>query len=263
MELNSAEVVDSCELSVARDVGRVTGTVMQDDKPAEGVVVVLIPTDLTRRKIARNTANAQTDANGAFEMIGVVPGEYFAFAVIPADDAPYYQLDFPERNRENAVCCGTSGWANCSTCSKQIQVERLREAKKTGASTLITACPKCQIHLNCAKSTMDLELGIKDLTAFIAETMQKSTNRSEQAAPLADSDAGGQPSRDTVPVDAPLVDGGQVNAGAFQQEPVVVRFKHREPGKTPSGSGRPFARLHFALDNTALTCAWPTNKLTP
>ncbi len=75
------------------------------------------------------------------------------------------------RNRENAVCCGTTGWANCSTCSKQIQVERLREARATGAGTVITACPKCQIHLSCAKSTMDLDLQIMDLTALIAQSM--------------------------------------------------------------------------------------------
>ena len=77
-----------------------------------------------------------------------------------------------ERNRENAVCCGTSGWANCSSGSKQIQVERLREARATGADTLITACPKCQIHLSCALSNIDLDLKIKDLTALIAETME-------------------------------------------------------------------------------------------
>jgi heterodisulfide reductase subunit D len=77
-----------------------------------------------------------------------------------------------ERNRENAVCCGTSGWANCSTCSKQIQVERLKEAKATGADTLVTACPKCQIHLSCALNNIDLDLKIKDLTTLIAEGMQ-------------------------------------------------------------------------------------------
>jgi len=74
-----------------------------------------------------------------------------------------------ERNRENAVCCGTSGWANCSTCSKQIQVERLREARATGADTLVTACPKCQIHLNCAMASMDIDMNIKDLITLIAE----------------------------------------------------------------------------------------------
>lgn len=103
VELNSAEVMDSCELTVARDVGRVIGTVKQDEQPAAGMAVVLIPADLERRKIARYTAIAQTGAKGVFEVIGVVPGEYFAFAVTPADDAPYYQLEFPERNRESAT----------------------------------------------------------------------------------------------------------------------------------------------------------------
>lgn len=77
------------------------------------------------------------------------------------------------RNRENAVCCGTSGWANCSSCSKQIQSERLREAKAAGADTLVTACPKCQIHLNCALGVMDMDLQIKDLTTLIAESMSQ------------------------------------------------------------------------------------------
>jgi Fe-S oxidoreductase len=77
-----------------------------------------------------------------------------------------------ERNRENAICCGTSGWANCGTGSKQIQMERLAEAKATGAQTLITACPKCQIHLNCALNNMDIDLQIKDLTSVLAEAIK-------------------------------------------------------------------------------------------
>ncbi|MHC1729593.1 MAG: (Fe-S)-binding protein [Syntrophobacteraceae bacterium] len=81
------------------------------------------------------------------------------------------ELKEMERNRENAVCCGTTGWANCSSCSKQIQVERLKEAKATGAETLVTACPKCQIHLSCALENMDMKLEIKDLTTLITESM--------------------------------------------------------------------------------------------
>ncbi len=78
-----------------------------------------------------------------------------------------------ERNRENAVCCGTTGWANCSSCSKQIQAERLKEAKATGAKTLVTACPKCRIHLSCALTSMeDMDLEIKDLTTLISESMR-------------------------------------------------------------------------------------------
>ena len=81
-----------------------------------------------------------------------------------------------ERNRENAVCCGTTGWANCSSCSRQIQVERLKEAKATGSQILVTACPKCQIHLSCALENLDMKMEIKDLTTLITESM---------AAPLA------------------------------------------------------------------------------
>ena len=88
------------------------------------------------------------------------------------EQMPDTELVEMERNRENAVCCGTSGWANCSIGSKQIQVERLKEAKATGAHTLVTACPKCQIHLSCALTNMNLDLKIKDLITLIAEGVQ-------------------------------------------------------------------------------------------
>ncbi len=49
-----------------------------------------------------------------------------------------------------AICCGNCGFINCDAYSKQIQIERLKEARSTRAHTLITACPKCMIHLTCA-----------------------------------------------------------------------------------------------------------------
>ncbi len=54
------------------------------------------------------------------------------------------------KNREDASCCGVSAWATCESNSKQMQIDRLIEAKSTGAVTLVTACPKCLIHLKCA-----------------------------------------------------------------------------------------------------------------
>lgn len=73
------------------------------------------------------------------------------------------------RNRENALCCGTSAWMECSNCSKAVRIERLDEARQTGADTLITACPKCQIHLTCALSSVDMDLEVKDLYAYLSE----------------------------------------------------------------------------------------------
>lgn len=76
-----------------------------------------------------------------------------------------------ERDRSNSLCCGTTGWMNCDNCSKQIQKERLNQAKSTGAEILITGCPKCQIHLKCALSSLDMELEIKDITNLAGEAL--------------------------------------------------------------------------------------------
>lgn len=68
----------------------------------------------------------------------------------------------------DALCCGGSGWRNCFSCNKEIQVKRLKEAKDSGASTLITLCPKCKIHLECAKDDL---IEIKDLFVYLNECL--------------------------------------------------------------------------------------------
>ena len=73
-----------------------------------------------------------------------------------------------EHNRENAVCCGTTGWMECSTCSKIMQIQRLKEAEAAGAQAIVTACPKCQIHLTCAKKNTDHNIDVIDLATFLA-----------------------------------------------------------------------------------------------
>jgi heterodisulfide reductase subunit D len=83
-------------------------------------------------------------------------------------------IEFKEmpRSRENGICCGTSGWMNCSSCSKEIQLQRLKEASDTGAGTLITACPKCQIHFRCTKAAFDLDIEITDLYDLVADRLK-------------------------------------------------------------------------------------------
>ena len=85
---------------------------------------------------------------------------------------PDVKLEEMDRNRENSVCCGTSAWMECSNCSKAMQVERLEEAIRTRAKTLITACPKCRIHFDCAKTNTDIELNIEDLYSFILNRLE-------------------------------------------------------------------------------------------
>ncbi|MDD1771136.1 MAG: (Fe-S)-binding protein [Methanomassiliicoccales archaeon] len=54
------------------------------------------------------------------------------------------------RTRELGPCCGVSAFTQCGSETRSWQFERLREAAATGASSLVTACPKCLIHLTCA-----------------------------------------------------------------------------------------------------------------
>jgi len=54
------------------------------------------------------------------------------------------------RNREMSACCGNASFVNCNGSTRLWQLDRLKEAEETGASKLVTACPKCLIHLSCA-----------------------------------------------------------------------------------------------------------------
>ena len=67
------------------------------------------------------------------------------------------------------------GFQNCTSFTKLIQAERLREARGTGADTLVTACPKCEIHLGCALCEPGLgeELGLRivDIAALAASRL--------------------------------------------------------------------------------------------
>ncbi len=86
---------------------------------------------------------------------------------------PGLELIEMPRNRENSLCCGSSTWINCTQVNKKIQVEKLKEAQGTGATTMVTACPKCNIHLNCTMhdNGFHFDVGIKDLASLVAEAL--------------------------------------------------------------------------------------------
>jgi len=83
--------------------------------------------------------------------------------------------EMPEHGA-SAVCCGNSAWVGCDAFSKALQVKRLRQAHGTGSDLLVTACPKCQIHLRCAMEDPflgeELRMEMMDLTSVLAQTIQ-------------------------------------------------------------------------------------------
>jgi len=73
---------------------------------------------------------------------------------------PGVQLVEMDRNRSDAICCGTTHFLNCDSVSEAIRRDRFAEALDTGAQTMVTACPKCQIHLKCSQSNRMHQEGI-------------------------------------------------------------------------------------------------------
>jgi len=75
-----------------------------------------------------------------------------------------------------AICCGNCAWNGCDSFSKALQVKRIRQAHETGSNLLVTACPKCQIHLSCAMEDPfmgdELNMEMMDLVSVLAKTIR-------------------------------------------------------------------------------------------
>ena len=72
-------VLGELTIALSSGAGIVQGAVTQEQRPAEGVTVVLIP-DGARKEVAHFYKTATTDQNGKFTLKGIAPGEYKAFA---------------------------------------------------------------------------------------------------------------------------------------------------------------------------------------
>ncbi|MFC1491906.1 (Fe-S)-binding protein [Nitrospinota bacterium] len=88
---------------------------------------------------------------------------------------PGVELTEMRRSGPAAMCCAGGTWSHCDRYSKQIQVERLREARSTGAEVLVTACPKCQIHFRCAMQDPNLggeiEIEMRDVAELVDDAL--------------------------------------------------------------------------------------------
>lgn len=81
------------------------------------------------------------------------------------------------KDREaGAICCGNCAWTGCDAYSKAMQVKRLGQAHDTGSELLVTACPKCQIHLKCAMEDPirgdALKMDMVDLASIIRASIR-------------------------------------------------------------------------------------------
>ncbi len=88
---------------------------------------------------------------------------------------PGIELAEMPRSGPRAACCAGGTWTHCDRFAKEIQVERLREARATGAAALVTACPKCRIHFACAmrdpQHREEIGIEMRDLAELVADAL--------------------------------------------------------------------------------------------
>ncbi len=116
--------------------------------------------------------------------LGVYEPPRQALAAVPG-----LELTEMRRSGAAAICCAGATWSHCDRFAKRVQVERLREARATGAGVLATACPKCQIHLRCAMRDPNLgeglEIQLRDLTELVAAALPGAGAGSDDNVPSA------------------------------------------------------------------------------
>lgn len=81
-----------------------------------------------------------------------------------------------EHNREQSLCCGASAWVHCGAVNRRIQEQRISEANAVEADVLVTACPKCLIHLKCAQKCQDSQISsveIQDLSYLAVQSLNR------------------------------------------------------------------------------------------
>jgi Fe-S oxidoreductase len=73
------------------------------------------------------------------------------------------------------VCCGSGGdlLASDQALSLTLAEKRLNELQKTGAGTIVTACPSCIRGMTMAKMAAKKRVDILDLTQLVWKTARK------------------------------------------------------------------------------------------
>jgi len=86
---------------------------------------------------------------------------------------PGVNLKEMPRNRDDSWCCGAGGWMKMSYPDFAIWtgVERVEEARSTGAQALVTCCPHCHENLSEACRVDPRALEIVDLLDLVLRAM--------------------------------------------------------------------------------------------
>jgi Fe-S oxidoreductase len=86
---------------------------------------------------------------------------------------PGIELVEMKRKRENAWCCGAGGGVSQANTELSLWTanERLKEAKATGATALVTSCPWCEKNFNDAAAEYGTDIEIYDIAEIACKAL--------------------------------------------------------------------------------------------
>jgi Fe-S oxidoreductase len=84
------------------------------------------------------------------------------------------QVGEPERYGANPFCCGAGGGLLFEEHEegRRISQERFEQLQRTGAATIVTACPFCSIMLKGAQASAHTQVEFVDLMSFVDGRMK-------------------------------------------------------------------------------------------
>jgi len=94
------------------------------------------------------------------------------------EQIPGIELVEMERVRENARCCGAGGGLKSGfpDIQNKISQTRIKEAEKTGATELVSACPFCYQGLQVGIQALDSILTMRDITELVSMAIGSNPN---------------------------------------------------------------------------------------
>lgn len=79
-----------------------------------------------------------------------------------------------DRNKSNSFCCGAGGaqmWKEEEHGRENVNINRYREAKNTGAKVVAVGCPFCAVMMHDANGKADNAMVVKDVAQIVAEAV--------------------------------------------------------------------------------------------
>ncbi len=143
---------------------------------------VMHHSDYISRLISEGKISVQKDENGASDVYtyhdSCYLGRYNKIYDAPRDIIGSFSDKYREMEMSGSrgLCCGAGGgrlWMN-ETVGTKISHKRVDMASKTGASTLVTACPFCMTMLDDARKVTNLEekMQISDISELVAKKLR-------------------------------------------------------------------------------------------